>query len=240
MASVAAVSRLNVHPDRRFFGGMAVALLLVTLVGFAPTYYFSYFTTAPALRPLLHVHGVVFTAWMLLYAVQTWLIGARRVDLHRAMGVFGACLAALVFILGVVTAIGLARAKLSMPVRTGPPVIFPLGAIVAFGVLCTSAILLRRRSAHHKRLMFLATVALATTPLARITKMTTAAVAPPIGGILLTELFLLALIAFDLRKSGRLHPATIGGGLFFVASQIFRVTFGQTAMWQSFLHAAVG
>jgi len=219
---------------------MAGVLLLVTFVGFAPTYYLSYFTTAPALRPLLHIHGAVFTGWMLLYALQTWLIGARRVDLHRALGVFGACLAVLVFILGVVTAIELARAKLSMPVRTGPPVIFPLGAITAFGVLCASAILLRRRSAHHKRLMFLATVALATTPLARVTRMTTAAVTPPIGGMLLTDLFLGALIAFDLRRNGRLHPATIGGGLFFVASELFRVAFGHTFIWKSFVHTVVG
>jgi len=240
MASVAAVSRQKVHPDRRFFGGMAAALLLVTLIGFAPTYYFSYFTTAPALRPILHVHGIVFTAWMLLYALQTWLIGARRVDVHRAMGVVGACLAVVVYILGVVTAIAMARAHLSMPGPSGPPVIFSLTAINAFGMLCASAILLRRRSAHHKRLMFLATVALATTPLARVTRMTTAAVTPPIGGILLTDVFLAALIAFDLRKSGRLHPATIGGGMFFVASQIFRVSFGHTAIWQSFVHAAVG
>ena len=240
MASVAAVPRQNVNPDRRFFGGMAVALLLVTLIGFAPSYYFSYFTTAPALRPILHIHGVVFTAWMLLYALQTWLVGARRVEVHRRMGLFGASLAVVVYVLGVVTAIAMARAHLSMPGPSGPPVIFSLTAINAFGVLCGSAILLRRRSAHHKRLMFLSTVALATTPLARITRMTTAAVTPPIGGILLTELFLGALIAFDLRKSGRLHPATIGGGLFFVASQVFRVTFGHTAIWQSFVQAVVG
>jgi len=108
------------------------------------------------------------------------------------------------------------------------------------GTTLLSAILLRRRSAHHKRLMFLATVALATTPLARVIRMVTSAMTPPIGGMLLTNLFLAALIAFDIRKSGRLHPATVGGGLFFVASELFRVAFGHTFIWKSFVHTVVG
>lgn len=241
MATLAAAPvRKRGNPDRVFFGGAAIALLLVTLIGFAPTYYFSYFTTAPALGPLLHVHGVVFSAWMLFYVGQTWLIGAGNVRLHRRAGMAGAGLAVLVFVLGVVTAIIIARSNLHAAVRHGPPVIFPLGAITAFAVLCTAGIALRQRSMHHKRLMLLATVALVTTPLARITRMTTGAVTPPVGGILLSDLFLIALIAFDLRQRGRVHPATLAGGGFLIASQLFRIGFGQTALWRSFLHAVVG
>nr|WP_294815650.1 hypothetical protein [uncultured Sphingomonas sp.] len=242
MATLAAEppSSRRANPDRIFFGGAAIALLLVTLIGFAPTYYLSYFTTAPALSPLLHFHGVVFSAWMLLYTGQSWLIGSGKIRWHRRVGIFGAVLAVLVFALGVVTAISLARANLHAAVRHGPPVIFPLGAITAFAILCGAGITLRRRAAHHKRLMLLATVALATTPLARVTRMTTGAVTPPFGGILLSDLFLLALVAFDLRQRGRVHPATLAGGGFLVASQLFRLTFGQTGLWRSFLHAVIG
>jgi uncharacterized membrane protein YozB (DUF420 family) len=239
MATLAATPPARrINPDRIFFGGAAIALLLVTLIGFAPSYYFSYFTTAPALRPLLH--GIVFSAWMLLYAGQSWLIGAGQVRLHRRIGIAATVLAVLVFVLGVVTAIALARANLHAVGHRGPPVIFPLGAIVAFAVLCAAAIAVRRRPAHHKRLMLLATVALTTTPLARITRMSTAAVTPPVGGMILSDLFLLALIAFDLRQRGRVHPATLAGGGFLLASQLFRVTFGQTELWRGFLHAVVG
>jgi hypothetical protein len=241
MATLAATPpRRRANPDRIFFGGAAIALVLVTLIGFAQTYYLSYFTAAPALGLLLHVHGVVFSGWMLFYAAQTWLIHAGNVRLHRRTGMAGAALAVLVFVLGVVTAIGLARVNLHAAVRHGPPVIFPLGAITAFAVLCTAAIVLRQRPMHHKRLMLLATVALATTPLARITRMTTHVVTPPVGGILLSDLFLLALIAFDLRQRGRIHPATLTGGGFLIASQLFRIGFGQTAAWRSFLHVVVG
>jgi hypothetical protein len=240
MATLAAAPPIRLNPDRIFFGGAAITLLLVTLIGFAPTYYLSYFTTAPALSPLVHLHGVVFSAWMLLYAGQSWLIGTGNIRLHRRVGIIGAVLAVLVLVLGVVTVITLARANLHAAVGRGPPVIFPLGAITAFAVLCAAAIAARQRPAHHKRLMLLATVALATTPLARITRMTTGAVTPPFGGILLSDLFLLALVAFDLRQRGRIHPATLAGGGFLIASQLFRLTFGQTALWRSFLHAVVG
>jgi hypothetical protein len=241
MATLAAAPpRRRANPDRIFFGGAAIALLLVTLIGFAPTYYFSYFTTAPALLPLVHLHGVVFSAWMLFYAGQTWLIGAGKVRLHRSTGIAGAVLAVVVLVVGVVTVITLARANLHAAVPHGAPPIFPLGAIAAFAILCTAAIVLRQRPMHHKRLMLLATVALATTPLARITRMTTHVVTPPVGGILLSDLFLLALIAFDLRQRGRIHPATLAGGSFLIASQLFRIGFGQTAAWRSFLHIVVG
>lgn len=240
MASTATLPQSRVNPDRAFFGGAAIALLLLTFVGFAPTYYLSHFTAAPTLSPLVHFHGAVFTAWMLLYAGQTWLVRAGRIDVHRALGQVAGFFAVVVFGVGILTAIVLARANVRAAVPHGPPVIFPLGAITAFGALCASAVLLRRRSHHHKRLMLLATVALATTPLARITRMTTSAVAPPIGGMLLSDLFLVAIMLFDLRTRGKLHPATIGGGLFFVASQLFRATFGQTTMWRAFLHAVVG
>lgn len=241
MATLAGVApRTRANPDRIFFGGAAIALLLVTLVGFAPTYYLSYFTNAPALGPLVHFHGVVFSGWILLFAGQTCLIGTGNVRWHRRIGIGGAALAVLVFVLGVATAIILARANLHAAVRHGPPVIFPLGAITAFAILCTAGIALRRRPAHHKRLMLLATVALATTPLARISRMATDAVTPPVGGIILSDLFLLALIAFDLRQRGRIHPATLAGGGFLLASQLFRLTFGHTGLWQSFLHTVVG
>ncbi|TGX54166.1 hypothetical protein E5A73_08585 [Sphingomonas gei] len=241
MATLAATPpRSRAYPDRIFFGGAAVALVLVTLLGFAPTYYLSYFTAAPALGPLVHLHGVVFSAWMILYAGQNWLIGTGNVRWHRRTGMAGAALAVLVFVVGVVTTITLARANLHAAVRHGAPPIFPLGAITAFAVLFTAGIAVRQRPAHHKRLMLLATVALATTPLARITRMATNAVTPPVGGMLLSDLFLLALVAFDLRQRGRVHPATLAGGGFLLASQLFRLTFSQTGLWRSFLHTVVG
>ncbi len=61
--------------DRLFFTGMAVAAAVVTFVGFAPSYYLKTTYGGPALAPLLHLHGALFTSWIVLLVAQTSLVG---------------------------------------------------------------------------------------------------------------------------------------------------------------------
>ena len=79
--------------DRKFFSGMALAALLTVVAGFAPSYFFKSHFGGPQLAPLLHVHGALFTAWMVLFLAQALLVTARRTDLHRRLGVAGFLLA---------------------------------------------------------------------------------------------------------------------------------------------------
>jgi hypothetical protein len=44
--------------------GMAIAGLVTVFIGFAPTYYLKSHYGAPPLTPLVHLHGLVFTAWI--------------------------------------------------------------------------------------------------------------------------------------------------------------------------------
>jgi hypothetical protein len=62
--------------DRWFFTGMAVAALLTVFTGFAPTYYLGHFFEARPVSTLVHVHGALFTSWILLFFTQTSLIAA--------------------------------------------------------------------------------------------------------------------------------------------------------------------
>ena len=48
------------------------------------------------------MHGIAFTAWLLLLLVQTSLVAAGRVDLHRRLGLGGAALAAVMVVLGTI------------------------------------------------------------------------------------------------------------------------------------------
>ena len=65
--------------DRLFFTGMALVSLLTMLVGFAPTYFLRN-TDLPPLTSFYHLHGLVFTAWILLFLAQTALVAAHRTD----------------------------------------------------------------------------------------------------------------------------------------------------------------
>lgn len=63
--STAAASGLQLTGERRFFLAMAAALAICTFAGFARSYYLMSFTGAASLPPLVHLHGALFTAWVL-------------------------------------------------------------------------------------------------------------------------------------------------------------------------------
>ena len=87
----------------------------------------------------------------------------------------------------------------------------------------------RRDPQSHKRLVLLATVALLPPALARWV-IVYLGLGPPVV-LALSTLFVLPLVAWDLRTLGRLHPATLWGGLLAIASQPFRLWLMGTGTW---------
>ncbi len=219
--------------DRWFFTGMALAVLLTVLAGFARTYYLGRFFGAEPISGLVHVHGVVFTLWVLLFVSQTSLIAAGRTDIHRRLGAAGAVLAGLMLVVGYLTAIEAARLGVTPP--GGPPPLnflsVPLGTLSAFVILVAAGLYQRRRSETHKRLMLLATIALLAPALARFRTLDLPG-GPPmaIGG---TCLFVLACMAYDRAAHGRVHPAFLWGGLLLMISLPLRFAIGRTDTWRS-------
>jgi len=95
MATAVAHPRRKIRPDDLFFSGMAVVSLIVVLVGFARTYFLAGMFRAPLPNLLLHIHGAVFTLWMVLFISQIGLVTVKRVALHRRLGLLGFGLAVL-------------------------------------------------------------------------------------------------------------------------------------------------
>jgi hypothetical protein len=56
--------------EHLFHTGMAVAVVLTVFAGFARTYYLKPYFGSPSLTPLLHLHGLVFTSWLVLRPLQ--------------------------------------------------------------------------------------------------------------------------------------------------------------------------
>ena len=231
---------MAVHPGvavvprrRRFYTGMALAIALTVFAGFAPTYYLRpYFQSTP-LGGLVHLHGLVFTGWVLLFLVQSTLIAAGRTALHRRLGVAGAVLAALLVVVGTTTAIAGASRGAGPP--GVPPLVFlavPFFDMVVFTGLAAVGLWHRRRADIHKRLMTLATIALLGAPIARLPFGARMIGLP--GVFALADLFLVACIAYDLTTLRRVHPATIWGGLAIVVSQPLRLAISGTGLWLGF------
>lgn len=228
--------------ERRFFGGMALAILAGVFLGFARSFYLKpFFPDLPVpAEPIFVVHGLAFTAWVVLLLVQTTLIANGRVDFHRKIGTFGVALAIAMVVLGIWGALVAANRPTGFVGIPVPPLQFlaiPLFAIALFTLFVTLAISLRRNAQSHKRLMILASVQLVTAAIARWPVI--ADYGPPaFFGI--TDLFLVALAIWDFRTRGRLHPVTLWGGLVMLASQPVQLVLSGTDAWLNFARWAIG
>jgi hypothetical protein len=50
----------------------------------------------------------------------------------------------------------------------------------------------------------------------------------------LADIYIIALAIWDFRSRGRVHPATLAGGLIIIASQPLRLALSGTAAWMAF------
>jgi hypothetical protein len=218
--------------ERLYYVGMAVVIATIAFAGFAPSYYLRWHYDSPPLMPLLHLHGLVFTSWLVLLVVQTSLVAAGRVDLHRRLGVAGAVLAGLMVVVGTVTAV-IRAGQGAAPPGVSPLAFLavPLGDIVVFASLVASALHFRRRPDVHKRLMLLATISLMAAPIARLPFVLQGG-PPAFFG--LADLLIVACVAYDIISRGRLHRATVFGGLVIVLSQPLRLMLSGTGAWLRF------
>ena len=236
MATPRMPGRVN---DRRLYILAAILTPLIVLAGFARTYYLKPFFDAPDLSGrIVHLHGIVMTAWVVLFVVQISLVATRRTRIHQRLGILGAGLAALVVIVGVLTALyAAARGD-----TAGPPalafLIIPLGDMLIFSVLIGLALYFRRNLHAHKRLMLLAAINLLTPAIARI-PFDFIINGGPLVFFGLTDLCLLACVAFDTFKHRRLHPVFLWGSIFIIAMQPLRLLLASTGVWMKFAAALV-
>ena len=120
-----------------------------------------YLHEKPSAPWIVHVHALVFSAWMLILTAQVLLVLGDRVSVHRKMGWVAAGWACLMAIFGPLAAFAWHAANLGLPSGDPPFLSVQLLNMVGFLTLLTLGIALRRNPATHRRMMILSTVALA-------------------------------------------------------------------------------
>ena len=232
-------THLSARAHSSFYTWIALATFLIVFAGFARTFYLKILFGTRPLPFYLHLHGLVFTLWFVLFFAQARLVARHRVDLHRRLGVLGAVLAPL----GASTAIGVSIHSLRRNYLADPgsfskqnlrPFAMDLGTSLMFALLVGAALYFRRRGGIHKRLMVLASCSLLLPAIGRIPPHFSFFAGGLWGLVGFTVVPPIVCIVFDSLRNRRVHPAFAWGGLALLSSFPLFILIGGTNTWLAF------
>ena len=196
--------------DRRFFFLMAVAIAATVVAGFALQFAAGRSTIASPWW--VHVHGLTFMGWLVLYLVQNWLVWRGELVRHLRLGRI-----ATIYV-GWMVLVGLSVNTLAT-ITHRVPAFFELNVflvmdwmtVLLFAGLTWAAIWLRGASDWHRRLMLCGAIEVMTPGLGRIIPL------PLLGtwmlwGVWAAQLLYIgAAVIYDLRTRGKIHHAYYWG-----------------------------
>ena len=209
MATLASSARTSAR-NEKFWLVSALLMALVLIAGFSIQ--LAAGRSSFAVPIYYHVHAFVFFGWTFLYVLQNILVGRENVALHRRLGWLAIGWIPAMIVLGLFMTINIAR-RGHVPFFFTPAyflIMNPL-AILTFAGLASAAIVMRRRTQWHRRLMFCGMAMLLGPGLGRLLP---APLFKPHAGLVLfaaAMLFPLAGVIRDLRRSGKVHPAWAWG-----------------------------
>ena len=196
--------------DRVFFTTMSIVATLVVFAGFAPSFFLAAMNpSARNLAPIYHIHGAMFTLWMLFYVNQNLLIARGKRATHIRLGKFGFVLGCAMIVMAFTVTIYTGKHGFGGPLANLPDKLqalaVPFFDMFVFAPLFFAALYYRKSSPDaHKRLMMLATVGgLLGAAIGR---------APLFIGELDRQLYLYLVLIFagpvyDLFSRRRIHPS---------------------------------
>ncbi len=241
MASIAAASPKARVERSRFYVWLTGVMVLVAFGGFTPTFWSPMARGTSVGPPVLYVHGLLFSAWVLFLFAQAALVASGRTLRHKDWGLAGVALAsAMAFSVPLVVLTQLADAEAAgFADQARRFAIVPLLALPLWGGLLVLAFANVRRPEVHKRLIILATISMLQAAVARFFLL---AIGGPPGGpppavvftlpaALVVDLLLVAAMTYDWRTRGRPHPVYIAGGALVVAKQLIIVPLSMTSQW---------
>lgn len=188
---------------RVFYVSVTLIMMAMVARGFWPTYFGRLLSGGVSRPAIIHLHGAVFTGWMVLLLAQVTLVFLGRVHLHRRVGTAGIALGALVLVMGLavtfVAPVLHVRAGEWTRDQAASFLLLPIVDMVLFAGFFGGAIAYRRKPEVHKRLILAATVALVFAGVGRM------AIEPLWAFFLVWLSPMFAAMAFDLVTRGQVH-----------------------------------
>jgi hypothetical protein len=221
--------------DRGLFLAAGVLFPLLVLAGYFKSYYFSaFFDVKPLASAIVHAHGIVMSAWVIYFVAQIALIRSKNIKLHMTMGMAGVALAAIVVVVGLMTAWDAQMVRNVAPPGAHPHSFFlvPVFDMLIFVLFFAGAIYYRKRPAEHKTLMLLTALNFVPAALFRLPILPPEqAIIQAFGG---TNLLAFAAFGWYTYKHRSFNKLFAGGFLLMIVSLPLRIYIGSTETWLKF------
>jgi uncharacterized membrane protein YozB (DUF420 family) len=234
--------------DRTMIAATVITIWLAIVVGFGIDIVRRAHSGALNFHLIVHLHAVAYTGWLVLLAVQVWLVRTGRVAVHRRLGLAALALLPAMLVLGPATAFYGVADNPYMPDKW--IAWLSVNYTNAFGsvALLTAGFLMRRNPAAHKRLMLMGTIALTEPGFSRIwlssleARLSEGYLSFYFSTYIGTFLLVIAAGAYDFATRRRLHPAYVAAALWIFANEalatwLFYQPFWLTAMKRMTRHA---
>lgn len=195
--------------DTRFFLVMALVMAAVIVAGFSLSLAMG--RSSFAVPAIFHVHAFVFFGWVALYLAQNLLVDTGSVALHRRLG--------WVSVLWVPLMVGMGTLMTVLSVQHGAPFFFDVRQflisnplqLLLFAGLVGAALVTRRQTGWHRRLMYCAMAILTGPGFGRLLPMPLLMPYAWYAALLAVLVFPVIGILADYRRDGRIHPAWAWG-----------------------------
>ena len=229
--------------ERRFFLATAILFAVTALVGFAPTYYLKgFFSSPPIPRMIIHLHGLLMSLWIILFAAQVYFVRSTRIKRHQQLGLLSIALAVAIVVTGLMTAVAAAKyGSTSTPPGAKPLefLIVPFFDVIVFAVLFAGAVYYRRNAPNHKRLMLLTVLNFIPPAIARFPFGLTETYGP-LWFFGVPDVLAIIFVVADTWRNRKLNVVFLAGAIFLIASQWLRLPFSTTETWLSFARWVTG
>jgi hypothetical protein len=179
----------------------------------------------------LHLHAAVFTAWVVLFIVQTRLVAGQRIAVHRKLGIAGGvvalCMVALTFAAMVESS---RRGAIIGGIPAWKFAAFSTVSIIMFAAFVIAALMMRRRPDWHARFMMLATIGILGPAVGRILIMTLGTPAARHANLVLAA-FSAACLAYDWLRNRLVHPAYLIGASIYILAIPLKRMLAESQAW---------
>jgi hypothetical protein len=189
--------------EKYFYFFMSLVIAGVVAYGFSHTVEQNLIHPAVPRPVVLYFHAAVFGGWVLFYILQSALVRSNNVRLHRRTGWFGVALGMVIPVLGISTAVTMARFRILHFNATDAEsfLMVPFFDITAFSIPFALAIYWRKKPEFHRRLLLVASCALTAAAFARFPPH----LLPPAVFYAGVDLLVLLGVVRDLIVNRRIH-----------------------------------